>query len=218
MVSCSPKIQTNPNLSIPSAEKQWEYNNLSSWAAHPLISDPSDSMPSFLKKPYPFDSSAAVFFVHPTTYTNRDPKNWNADLSNSDLNMKTDRSTILFQASAFNEFLVYAPRYRQAHIRSYYTTDTSQALEAFEIAYSDVKSAFQVFLQQIGPNKPFFLASHSQGSTHTIRLISELIDGKPLQSRLIAAYVIGMYIPDNFQSIQMCKDSISTGCLVGWRS
>jgi hypothetical protein len=45
-----------------------------------------------------------------------------------------------------------------------------------------------------------------------------LIDGKPLQQRLIAAYIIGMYIPDDFSSLAMCRDSTSTGCIVGWRT
>ena len=38
-----------------------------------------------------------------------------------DINKKTDEKPILYQASAFNEFPVYAPRYRQAHIRAYFT-------------------------------------------------------------------------------------------------
>ena len=41
-------------------------------------------------------------------------------LNDQSLNAKTDYSTILYQASAFNEYRVFAPRYRQAHLRSYY--------------------------------------------------------------------------------------------------
>lgn len=34
---------------------------------------------------------------------------------------------------------------------------------AFDLAYSDVARAFEQFLAEIGPGKPFVLAGHSQG-------------------------------------------------------
>lgn len=215
ILSCAPKVQNNPtDTPIPPSS----YHNLEKWAAHPLKTDPSDSLPEKLQTGYERDTSAAVFFTHPTTFTDRQAVNWNADLSNQALNDKTDRSTILLQASAFNAFPVYAPRYRQANIRSYFTTDTATALAAFDLAYEDVKEAFTEFLRQIGDTKPFIIAAHSQGSTHSIRLLKEFIDGKPLQDRLIAAYIIGMRIPDDFSSLKMCSDSTQTGCMVGWRT
>ncbi len=213
--SCAPKVQNNNTLyTTPTSS----YSKLDSWAAHPGKADPSDSIPAPLKVGFQTDTTVAVFFLHPTTFTDRQSENWNAELDDKALNQKTDRSTILLQASAFNNFPVYAPRYRQANIRSYFTTDTITALAAFDLAYNDVRSAFEEFLMEIGDQKPFILASHSQGSTHAIRLLKEMIDGKPLQQRLVAAYIIGMRIPDEFTSLSMCKDSTSTGCIVGWRT
>ncbi|MGZ5248043.1 MAG: DUF3089 domain-containing protein, partial [Flavitalea sp.] len=150
--------------------------------------------------------------------TDRESESWNGNLSDEILNRKTDRTTIDLQASAFNKFPIYAPRYRQANIKSYFTTDTTIALAAFDLAYQDVKKAFEEFLRQIGPSKPFIIAAHSQGSTHGINILKKFVDGKPLQSRLIAAYIIGMRIPDEFSSLKMCSDSSETGCLIGWRT
>ena len=218
LVSCAPKVQNNPGIQPISKDSEPSYNNLDQWAAHPSKPDPSDSLPAALRVAYKPDTSAAVFFLHPTTFTDRDSPYWNGDLSSEALNNKTDRTTIHLQASAFNRFPLYAPRYRQANIKSYFTTDTATALAAFDLAYTDVKNAFEEFLKQIGPSKPFIIAAHSQGSTHAINLLKEFVDGKPLQSRLVAAYIIGMRIPDDFTSLKMCSDSSETGCLIGWRT
>jgi hypothetical protein len=37
----------------------------------------------------------------------------------------------------------------------------------------------------------FIIASHSQGTHHSIRLLAEEIDGTDLYSRMVGAYIIG---------------------------
>lgn len=111
-----------------------DYSNLDYWAAHPQKKDPSDSLPSQLAKNFHPIDKVDVFFIHPTTYldTNK-PYGWNASLKDIKTNISTDFGTILNQASVFNEVgLVYAPRYRQAHIKSYSPighADTVKALD-----------------------------------------------------------------------------------------
>jgi hypothetical protein len=201
----------------PSAPGTPKYDQLDFWAAHPSKQDPADQLPQVLRYDSAVDTSVVVFFIHPTTFTADDRTEWNADLDDIALNKKTDEKPILYQASAFNDFPVYAPRYRQAHIRAYFTSDTAQAKAAFELAYSDVRIAFVQFLKE-AHGRPFILASHSQGTTHAIRLLKEFVDSTELQQRLVAAYIIGMQIPDNFKALRMCEDSAATGCLVGWRT
>jgi hypothetical protein len=160
-----------------------------------------------------------VFFIHPTTFTNTTDERWNADIDDEVLNSKTDRSTILFQASAFNQVRVFSPRYRQANLKAYFTSDTIHAVQAFELAYEDVRNAFQFYLDHYNNGHPIIIASHSQGSTHAIRLLQEFFDDKPLQQKLIVAYVVGMNIPLNaFHQLQPCTDSLATGCFCGWRT
>ena len=149
----------------------------------------------------------------------KDGSSWNADINSDTINAKTDYSTILYQATAFNECRIFAPRYRQANLRAYYTKDTASAVQAFDLAYQDLKTAFQYYLDHYNNGRPIIIASHSQGSTHAIRLLKEFFDGKPLIDKLVAAYVVGMYIPQqSFTSLTPCKDSLQTGCFVGWRS
>src|ERR1700730_4403907 len=198
---------------------QPEYSSVDYWAASPGKNDPSDRVPAPLMKGYFLDTTVDVFFVHPTTFTNIKDERWNADINDADLNAKTDYSTILFQASVFNQANVYAPSYRQANLKAYFTTDTSRALNSFNLAYEDVRSAFQYYLDHFNHGHPIIIASHSQGSTHALRLLKEYFDGKPLQQKLIVAYLVGMNIPLNyFIALKPCVDSTQTGCFCGWRT
>lgn len=198
-----------------------DYSNANNWAALPSKKDLSDETPEKLplpSEPYTID----VFFVYPTIYYGGRGKDvpWNADINDKKLNKRIDESTILFQASAFNQVgNVYVPRYRQAHLSAYFSKDKASAHKAFELAYSDVKHAFQYFIEHYNHNKPFIIASHSQGTQHAERLLEELVDKTNLKNRLVAAYLIGMPIRKNrYENIRPCADSLDTGCYVSWRT
>jgi len=114
---------------------------------------------------------------------------------------------------------IYAPRYRQAHLTAYFEADSTTATKVFDLAYQDVKNAFQYYLDHHRQGRPFIIASHSQGTTHTTRLISELIDGKDLAKDMIAAYLVGMPVPQSmYHTLQPCQASNDTGCLISWRT
>jgi hypothetical protein len=196
-----------------------DYAQLYDWAAHPSKKDPSDSVPFPLQGAYRYDSNVHVFFIHPTTFTGKRDTSDNASLLNEELNEKTDASSMRYQASAFNQYAVYAPRYRQAHLRNYYISDTIRALAAFELAYADVRAAFEYYLKVENRGKPIIIAAHSQGTTHAMRLVREFFDGKPLQDQLVAAYLVGMYVPiHTFQNLPVCTQPDGTGCVLSWRT
>jgi hypothetical protein len=219
-ISCAPAYKKYlPQYEGQDMRDTPDYSNLNFWAAHPFKDDPSDSVPAQLIEERIKDSAVDVFFLHPTTFTSFSDSAWNADLRNADLNTRTDYSTILYQASAFNEYRVFAPRYRQANLKAYYTKDTIRAAKAFDLAYEDIRNAFVYYLDHFNQGRPIVIASHSQGSTHARRLLKEFFENKPLQSKLVAAYIVGMVIPKNyFQTLKPCTDSLQTGCFVGWRT
>ncbi|MDE3212792.1 MAG: DUF3089 domain-containing protein [Bacteroidota bacterium] len=197
-----------------------DYSNPDYWAASPFKYDPSDNTPSG-----GIDTSHAVeadvFFIHPTTYTDpKMPMGWNADIDNEALNRKTDASTILYQASVFNRYArVFAPRYRQANLKAFYTTDTLRAEAAFDTAYADVRNAFLYYLHHYNHGRPIIIASHSQGTLHAGRLLKEFFENKPLGKQLVCAYVIGLPVFVNyFHYLKPCEDSTQTGCFVSWRT
>lgn len=198
-----------------------DYQSLDYWAAHPDKWDPADSTQKEIGTKLNH-TGIGVFFLHPTSYTDgtlTDGLPANARIDDPYLNKKTDYTSILYQASIFNQIGdVYAPRYRQAHISLYYEKDTMKAKMAFELAYQDVKIAFGEFLK-MNKDKPFVIASHSQGTTHAARLIAEIIDPGPLRDKMIAAYLVGMPVPKKmFSNVKICRDSSETGCFVSWRT
>lgn len=203
---------------FPEAPSYYDPNN---WAALPTKADNADRTPVDTMQDKQATAQADVFFLHPTTYTEkRNDKPWNASTFDLALNEKTDESTILYQASIFNAAgRIYAPRYRQAHIDAYFTKDTVAAKEAFEVAYSDVKRAFEHYLKYYNQGRPIIIAAHSQGTTHAKRLLKEFFDGKPLQNQLVAAYLVGISVESNyFTEIKPCDSATETGCFVSWRT
>jgi hypothetical protein len=219
-LACSPTYSRYlPAYRADNSAHMPDYSSLRDWAAHPFKYDPSDSVPRPLRRKYQPDSTIDVFFLHPTTLTSVEDTAWNATVADPELNLKTDYTSILYQASIFNEYRVFAPRYRQAHIRSYFTTDTATALQAFEIAYQDVRAAFMYYLEHYNGGRPVIIASHSQGTTHALRLVKEFFDSTGKQRQLVAAYLTGMYIPGNyFQTLQICKTPEQINCYCGWRT
>jgi len=220
-ISCSKKYSPAPtNYNFKSANGKPDYSDLNYWASHPWKSDAADNIPSAIpdKKK---DSLADVFFIHPTTYTDVImPMGWNAPIDNEILNKKTDNSTILYQASVFNEQCrIFAPRYRQANIKAFYTTNKNEADKAFAFAYNDIKAAFENYLKYHNAGKPIIIASHSQGTLHAGRLLKEFFENKPLEKKLVCAYIIGLPVFSNyFTKLQPCNDSTATACFVGWRT
>ena len=221
LTSCSHKTYNHlPTYQFKNIEGTPDYSNISYWAAHPYKWDPSDSISKPFRKNYIKDSVVDVFYLYPTTLTDKKDNRWNAPIDDAIINAKTDYSAILYQASVFNEQCrVFAPRYRQAHLKAFYTLDTTKALAAFELAYFDVKTAFEYYLEHLNKGRPIIIAAHSQGTVHAARLMKEYIDGKNLHNKLVCAYLIGMPIKaDYFKEIPSCKDSLNTGCYVSWRT
>ena len=196
-----------------------QYQLLEYWAAHPWKKDPSDSVPLPLASETR-DSTVDVFFIHPTSHTRKRKKNRaNASIDDAWINAKTDYSSILYQASVFNQNArVFAPRYRQAHISAFFRRDTISRNRDFDLAYNDVKKAFLYFLNNWS-SRPIIIAAHSQGSMLAQRLLKEFFENKTLYNRLVVAYIPGWPVQkDYFSSLKICVDSFKTGCICSWRT
>ena len=220
LVSCSKRIIPSQPYTFQAKDGKPDYANLDFWAAHPWKWDPSDSVPQTLRQFYHKDSLADVFFLYPTSLINFEDERWNAPADDAAINSKTDYSSILYQASAFSEKTrVFAPRYRQANLKSYYSADTLLSKKAFDLAYEDIKAAFVYYLKHYHSGRPIIIAAHSQGTTHAGQLLKDFFEGKDLQKSLVAAYLIGMPVPEAyFTTLKPCLDSTQTGCFVSWRT
>jgi hypothetical protein len=166
-----------------------DYAKPEAWIARPdLADDPSRWLPPGFKtgdKEAGRHAQAAVFYIAPTTYLDRD--HWNAPLDDADAN---GRLTLFAQseASAFNHIgPVWGPRYRQATFGAFLAASDPRSARAIDFAYRDVARAFDAFLAAIPAGQPIILAGHSQGALHLLRLLREKIAGKLIAKRIVAA-------------------------------
>jgi len=169
--------------------------------------------------PAPAPVKAAVFFVHPTSHF--DHHRWNAAL---DDNLTNQRSELMVRglASPFGAAEeVWAPRYRQATFGAFLTSKPAGA-QAIDIAYKDVKSAFDHFLSATDPATPIVLVGHSQGALLLARLLHERAAGKPLAKRIAAAYLVGwpISLADDLPLLGLaaCATPDQAGCILSWQS
>ena len=195
------------------------YYNEKSWAALPFIKDGADQVPS--KSSFKDNQNQAeidVFYIHPTTFYRTYQKN--ADIKDRALNRFTDKFPIKSQATVFNGTAkVYAPRYRQAALHNFFRKNLKQSEAAFEMAYEDIRTAFEYYLKYYNQGRPIVIAGHSQGSMHGKRLLKEFFDTSPLKNRLVAAYLIGHPIMESdFMTIPVCNNKHQTGCVVSYNT
>ena len=161
------------------------------WAALPDSSDPADLVPAGIQSQtqrQPVDT----FFIHPTGYLTS--TSWTSPMNPDSGTEENTLWMMANQASAYNGCCnVYAPRYREATIVSYFG-EPSVRDEVLGFAYQDVKRAFEHYLEFYNQGRPFIIAGHSQGSHHALRLLSEVIDSSELHERMVAAYLIGSIV------------------------
>ena len=200
------------------APKAPDYSLSRYWAASPGKQDFADILVS---GEYDQQKSAAidVFYIHPTAYYSNE--NWNSDMDSDKGSAQIVEYMLAAHASIFNACCkVYAPEYREAHIRSF-AEDEGPLHAALDLAYSDVKRAFEYFLQYQNKGRPFVLVGHSQGTAHGMRLLEEFIEPNGLSDRMIAAYLIGYEMPidkftNGFKHTSLCEDADSIHCVITW--
>ena len=164
-------------------------------------------------------SRAAVFFV-PTT-TSFASRHWNDTLDQRDGRAR-DQLFLGLQASAFNRSQVWAPLYRQAVIGAFLTPSPAARM-AIDVAYADVRLAFDAFVAAQPLDRPIVLAGHNQGALMVQRLLRDRVAGRPLATRIVVAYAIGW--PVALEAAQRgdlgvpaCTAPDEAGCLMSWSS
>jgi hypothetical protein len=200
-----------------------DYSKEGSWAALPTVFDSADLVPDQSMQDRQDMAKVDVFFLYPTTYTGKKgQRDWNGDVYDAGLNLRTDRGAIRNQASVFNgSCRVYAPRYRQAHLRSFYTKRRKEdASAALNLAYKDVDAAFAYYLKHHNQGRPLIIAGHSQGTLHAAHLLQKYYDDEDRDlPPLIVAYLVGMPVDNNtFKTLEPCAYPDDTGCFCSWRT
>ena len=108
----------------------------------------------------------------------------------------------------------YSPYYRQCSLQSF-ESDSLKAAR-MPLALGDVQRAFRYYLKHYNQGRPFILAGFSQGAHIMLELLKEMDDDT--FQRLIAAYAIGITIPEPDPHIIAAKGADDTGVTICYNS
>ena len=193
-----------------------DYAQKESWAVLP------EAYPSALSELVGASDAkdADVFFIYPTLFSDKKDPRYNANVFEEAIRQEVIDLSVNNQASAFAAAgQLYVPYYRQVHIRVFDTKLRSLVGNSWEVAYEDVKRAFEYYLEHYNQGRPIIIAGHSQGSMHGSRLVKEFFDGKPLKAQLIAAYLPGAGIEQDFyQQLELLEKPNAVGGFVSWNT
>lgn len=174
----------------------------------------AEKTPSTPKKP-PID----CFYVYPTVSQQM--------TGNSTLEITpAETGVAVAQASRFSsKCRVYAPMYRQATLAGIFNRSTTPPDR--ELAFADVKAAWNEYLSRYNKGRGIVLIGHSQGTAQLTRLAAEAIDPSPkLRRQLVSALLIGggvlvkqgQDVGGSFQKIPACRKTGQTGCVIAYNT
>jgi hypothetical protein len=175
------------------------------------------------------DAPIDCFYVYPTVST--DPTD-NSDMNADPAELNVVRTQFARFESACR---LYAPLYRQVTLAGLQksmapagaaATDRATASMTAGLAYDDVADAWKYYLEHDNQGRGVVLIGHSQGSFVLTELIRREIDGKPIQSRLVSALLLGATIGvpkdkdvgGTFQHVPLCHAATQTRCVITYAS
>ena len=230
------RAQTQPLPSPPASAEapKPDYADPKAWLCRPGAHDACDidetttvvaANGTLTKETWKADPNAPIdcFYVYPTVST--DPG------QNSDMNADPAEINVIKQQFArfASKCRPYAPMYRQITLVGLRKALAAPgaALEWGQGAqYDDVRDAWNYYLKNDNKGRGVVLVAHSQGSFILIDLIRKEIDGKPIQSKLVSAILMGTVVPvpkgkdvgGAFQHIPLCRTASQLGCLISFAS
>ena len=179
----------------------------------------------FKRETWKADPKAPIdcFYVYPTVSTDTTP---NSDM----IADPAEKNVIRQQFSRFGSVCrTFAPMYRQvtlAGLRRAMAPGGGGPRFERGVQYDDVRDAWKYYLEHENKGRGFVLVAHSQGSFIVAELIRQEIDGKPIQSQMVSAILLGttLAVPKGkdvggaFQHVPMCRSVSQTGCVITYAS
>ena len=223
--------QTAPAATAPVAAKN-DYSKSESWLCRPgghdacavdLTTTIVAANGKLTRETWSPNPKAQIdcFYVYPTVS--------NDTTGNSDMIAGPEElSVIRAQFARFgSQCHVYAPLYRQVTLTALRAFLAGRPTTADRVLpYNDVLDAWNYYLEHDNHGRGVVLIGHSQGSMVLTQLIKNEIDGKPVQSRIISALLLGTSLPvprgkdvgGAFQQMPLCHSASQTGCVITYAS
>jgi DUF3089 family protein len=231
MVSAQTEGQNKPAASGPTPAKN-DYSNGDTWICRPgrqdsctvdlsttvISADGKLKREAFKANPKaPID----CFYIYPTVSPEPTP---NADMTLG----PAEKGVVLAQFARFgSQCRLYAPLYRQITLSALRAATAGTPMTPDRaLAYNDVADAWHYYLDHDNHGRGVVLIGHSQGTGMLTNLIRSEIDGKPVQSRMISAILLGTTLPvptgkdvgGAFQHIPLCRSASQVGCAITYAS
>jgi len=149
---------------------------------------------NWVTTPKKIDKAVDVFYIYPTIYSGKSPKNM--DISKPELRSFAKGLTVA-QAGVYSYSAnLFAPFYRQQSgaVQDEFTAKggTNMFIDSsFQFGARDVEAAFDYYIKHLNQGRPFIIAGHSQGTMTLIDLMRKRFNDHKLQKKLVAAYLIG---------------------------
>jgi hypothetical protein len=162
------------------------------------------------------------FYVYPTVSNDQG--------THSDMTVGAEEQNVIRQQFARfgSQCRQFAPLYRQVTLSGLRAGMAGGGRLVLDrgVGYDDVLSAWNHYLKTHNNGRGVVLIGHSQGAMVLTALIANEIDGKPIQSRLVSAILLGTSIPvpkgkdvgGAFKNIPLCRSAEQTGCLISYAS
>ena len=179
---------------------------------------------SVTREDWKADPNAPIdcFYVYPTVSTDPTPF---SDMMADPAELNVIRQQFARFGSTCRR---YAPLYRQVTLAGLRTMLAGGGGGAHQPGpqYDDVRDAWKYYLEHDNQGRGVVLVGHSQGSFILTELIRQEIDGKPVQSRLVSAILLGatLAVPrgkdvgGSFQHVPLCRATSQTGCVITYVS
>jgi hypothetical protein len=161
------------------------------------------------------------FYVYPTV--SLDPG------GNSDMVAgPEERNVIRAQFARFrSQCRPFAPLYRQFTLTALRAGAAGKPVPADRsLGYNDVLDAWNHYLKNDNNGRGVVLIGHSQGSGVLTQLIRNEIEGKPIQSRIVSAMLLGSNVAvpkgqavgGTFKHMTLCRAAEQIGCVITYVS
>jgi hypothetical protein len=229
----SPAPQEAPKAATPAAPpSKNDYSKGDSWLCRPgrqdacsvdLSTTVIDAEGKLRNETWAANPKAPIdcFYVYPTVSLDPTP---NSDM----IPGPEEKGVVEVQFARFgSQCRLYAPMYRQVTLTALRAAlaGTPMAVDR-ALGYNDVRDAWNYYLEHDNQGRGVVLIGHSQGSGVLTQLIKNEIDGKPVESRIVSALLLGTSLPvpkgkdvgGAFQHMALCHSATQTGCIITYAS
>lgn len=228
LAQASPQTDSQPK---PAATKN-DYSNGENWLCRPGRQDACNADMTttvvfadgkLKRETWAANPNAPIdcFYVYPTV--SNDPGG-NSEMVTG----PEEKAVVRVQFARFaSQCRPFAPLYRQVTLTALRSALAGHPIPTDRaLAYNDVLDAWNYYLEHDNNGRGVVLIGHSQGSGILTVLMKNEIDGKPIQSKIISALLLGTNLPvpkgkdvgGAFQHMPLCRAANQIGCVITYAS